>query len=177
MYFHLYGCFNWPFWHLAAQLCPAQYLTVSFHDVMKVASKSHPKTDPIQYTIIVVYYYVSVWFIWSHSTMPLFVPPTFYHLELTAYRKGMMTGVRLFWILALLFRWTFNPAVLTKANIVRSGDAAQGAEGGTSQFQVGDLVQVCYDLERIKLLQRGHGEWAEAMLPVSVYKVLWESEL
>ncbi|KAF7482178.1 E3 ubiquitin-protein ligase MIB1 [Sciurus carolinensis] len=62
-------------------------------------------------------------------------------------------------------RWTFNPAVLTKANIVRSGDAAQGAEGGTSQFQVGDLVQVCYDLERIKLLQRGHGEWAEAMLP------------
>lgn len=69
----------------------------------------------------------------------------------------------------LVFRWTFNPAVLTKANIVRSGDAAQGAEGGTSQFQVGDLVQVCYDLERIKLLQRGHGEWAEAMLPVSVY--------
>lgn len=64
-------------------------------------------------------------------------------------------------------RWTFNPAVLTKANVVRSGDAAQGAEGGTSQFQVGDLVQVCYDLERIKLLQRGHGEWAEAMLPVS----------
>ncbi|EHB12678.1 E3 ubiquitin-protein ligase MIB1 [Heterocephalus glaber] len=62
-------------------------------------------------------------------------------------------------------RWTFNPAVLTKANIVRSGDSAQGAEGGTSQFQVGDLVQVCYDLERIKLLQRGHGEWAEAMLP------------
>ncbi|XP_012870275.1 PREDICTED: E3 ubiquitin-protein ligase MIB1 [Dipodomys ordii] len=62
-------------------------------------------------------------------------------------------------------RWTFNPAVLTKANIVRSGDAVQGAEGGTSQFQVGDLVQVCYDLERIKLLQRGHGEWAEAMLP------------
>lgn len=67
-------------------------------------------------------------------------------------------------------RWTFNPAVLTKANIVRSGDAAQGAEGGTSQFQVGDLVQVCYDLERIKLLQRGHGEWAEAMLPVSICK-------
>ncbi|MEE6464274.1 hypothetical protein FKM82_006222 [Ascaphus truei] len=62
-------------------------------------------------------------------------------------------------------RWTFNPAVLTKANAVRSGDAAQGAEGGTSQFQVGDLVQICYDLERIKLLQRGHGEWAEAMLP------------
>ncbi|XP_058878045.1 E3 ubiquitin-protein ligase MIB1 isoform X3 [Acipenser ruthenus] len=62
-------------------------------------------------------------------------------------------------------RWTFNPAVLTKANMVRSGDAAAGAEGGTSQFLVGDLVQICYDIERIKLLQRGHGEWAEAMLP------------
>lgn len=75
-------------------------------------------------------------------------------------------------MLFLLFRWTFNPAVLTKANVVRSGDGVQGAEGGASQFQVGDLVQVCYDLERIKLLQRGHGEWAEAMLPVSLYKYI-----
>lgn len=65
-------------------------------------------------------------------------------------------------------RWTFNPAVLTKANVVRSGEVAAGAEGGSSQFMVGDLVQICYDIDRIKLLQRGHGEWAEAMLPVSV---------
>lgn len=65
-------------------------------------------------------------------------------------------------------RWTFNPAVLTKANVVRSGEVAAGAEGGTSQFVVGDLVQICYDIDRIKLLQRGHGEWAEAMLPVSI---------
>ncbi|XP_011485323.1 E3 ubiquitin-protein ligase MIB1 isoform X1 [Oryzias latipes] len=62
-------------------------------------------------------------------------------------------------------RWTFNPAVLTKANVVRSGEVAAGAEGGSSQFHVGDLVQICYDIDRIKLLQRGHGEWAEAMLP------------
>lgn len=65
-------------------------------------------------------------------------------------------------------RWTFNPAVLTKANVVRSGEVAAGAEGGSSQFMVGDLVQICYDIDRIKLLQRGHGEWAEAMLPVSI---------
>lgn len=52
--------------------------------------------------------------------------------------------------------------------MVRSGEVAAGAEGGTSQFLVGDLVQICYDIDRIKLLQRGHGEWAEAMLPVSV---------
>ncbi|KAI4884098.1 hypothetical protein NFI96_020423, partial [Prochilodus magdalenae] len=62
-------------------------------------------------------------------------------------------------------RWTFNPAVLTKANVARSGEVAAGAEGGSSQFMVGDLVQICYDIDRIKLLQRGHGEWAEAMLP------------
>lgn len=68
-------------------------------------------------------------------------------------------------------RWTFNPAVLTKANVVRSGEVAAGAEGGTSQFLVGDLVQICYDIDRIKLLQRGHGEWAEAMLPVRVLSV------
>lgn len=51
---------------------------------------------------------------------------------------------------------------------MRSGEVAAGAEGGTSQFHVGDLVQICYDIDRIKLLQRGHGEWAEAMLPVSM---------
>ncbi|GAA6097498.1 E3 ubiquitin-protein ligase mib1 isoform X1 [Tachysurus ichikawai] len=62
-------------------------------------------------------------------------------------------------------RWTFNPAVLTKANVTRSGEVPAGAEGGSSQFMVGDLVQICYDIDRIKLLQRGHGEWAEAMLP------------
>lgn len=68
-------------------------------------------------------------------------------------------------------RWTFNPAVLTKANVVRSGEVAAGAEGGSSQFLVGDLVQICYDIDRIKLLQRGHGEWAEAMLPVRDGKI------
>lgn len=87
-------------------------------------------------------------------------------------------------------RWTFNPAVLTKVQPVaaigggsgggighpRSGAGtplgAMGFYGNSpaldqrSQFCVGDLVQICSDLERIKILQRGHGEWAEAMLPV-----------
>lgn len=64
------------------------------------------------------------------------------------------------------FRWTFNPAVLTKVNIATatSSLAADGSSG--QQFAVGDLVQICRDLERVKILQRGHGEWAEAMLPV-----------
>lgn len=34
-----------------------------------------------------------------------------------------------------------------------------------SLFIVNDLVQICSDIERIKIFQRGHGEWAEAMLP------------
>ncbi|KAH3847253.1 hypothetical protein DPMN_089572 [Dreissena polymorpha] len=75
-------------------------------------------------------------------------------------------------------RWTFNPAVLTKvstpssANSASSETAAPNVAGGVSgptagspQFAVGDLVQICSDMERIKVLQRGHGEWAEAMVP------------
>uniref|UniRef100_A0A023F2T6 RING-type E3 ubiquitin transferase n=2 Tax=Triatoma infestans TaxID=30076 RepID=A0A023F2T6_TRIIF len=54
-------------------------------------------------------------------------------------------------------RWTFNPAVLTK---VSAGTASQN-----QQFTVGDIVQICNDLEKIKILQKGHGEWAAAMAP------------
>lgn len=32
-------------------------------------------------------------------------------------------------------------------------------------FNLNDLVEICADLDKIKTLQRGHGEWAEAMLP------------
>ncbi|XP_037498060.1 E3 ubiquitin-protein ligase MIB1 isoform X1 [Rhipicephalus sanguineus] len=68
-------------------------------------------------------------------------------------------------------RWTFNPAVLTRVNTAStaSTSAASGSGVGdatsSQQFSVGDLVQICSDLERIKILQRGHGEWAEAMTP------------
>ncbi|XP_045135412.1 E3 ubiquitin-protein ligase MIB1-like isoform X2 [Portunus trituberculatus] len=59
-------------------------------------------------------------------------------------------------------RWTFNPAVLTK---VGGGMMVSNEASTSQQFSVGDLVQICADLERIKILQRGHGEWAEAMVP------------
>ncbi|XP_041968079.1 E3 ubiquitin-protein ligase MIB1 isoform X2 [Aricia agestis] len=64
-------------------------------------------------------------------------------------------------------RWTFNPAVLTKVcNITAStSSGAAGGGGNSGGFVVGDLVQVCADQERVKALQRGHGEWAEAMAP------------
>ncbi|XP_023320486.1 E3 ubiquitin-protein ligase MIB1 isoform X2 [Eurytemora carolleeae] len=85
-------------------------------------------------------------------------------------------------------RWTFNPAVLTKvgspvtqgAGGVLGAAGVLGAVGGSppspvnssqqggvlpQQLSVGDLVQICSDMERLKILQRGHGEWAEAMSP------------
>lgn len=71
-------------------------------------------------------------------------------------------------------RWTFNPAVLTKVSTPSSTNSATsenstnlGATGSSAspQFAVGDLVQIQGDVERIKVLQRGHGEWAEAMMP------------
>ncbi|XP_023702349.1 E3 ubiquitin-protein ligase MIB1 [Cryptotermes secundus] len=61
-------------------------------------------------------------------------------------------------------RWTFNPAVLTKV-AVAAPSGGTGSNDTQQQFTVGDLVQICSDLERIKILQRGHGEWAEAMAP------------
>lgn len=48
--------------------------------------------------------------------------------------------------------------------------SAGGTAGGG--FAVGDLVQVCADQERVKALQRGHGEWAEAMAPVSIKLII-----
>ena len=49
-------------------------------------------------------------------------------------------------------RWTFNPAVLTKM-------ASPATEDSSVPFAVGDFVKICSDLERIKILQRTHGEW------------------
>ena len=102
-----------------------------------------------------------------------------------------------FLILTLLFlhsffRWTFNPAILTKvtsssessdsvlsltsstimspsADILNTALQTSTLSGtaSSSQFVVGDLVRITEDADRVKLLQRGHGEWAEAMLPVS----------
>lgn len=64
-------------------------------------------------------------------------------------------------------RWTFNPAVLTKVQIPVP---VTSSSSDNQTFAVGDLVQICHDIEKIKLLQRGHGEWAEAMAPVSIFK-------
>nr|CAG4646871.1 EOG090X02DA [Megafenestra aurita] len=60
-------------------------------------------------------------------------------------------------------RWTFNPTILRV--VISSPPPGSSNVDVQLQFAVGDLVQICSDLERIKILQRGHGEWAEAMAP------------
>lgn len=66
---------------------------------------------------------------------------------------------------------TADPSVV--ASPVAQGLAAQARTASTnsqirsrrvSGFAVGDLVQICADVERMKVLQRGHGEWADAMI-------------
>ena len=58
--------------------------------------------------------------------------------------------------------------MLTKVNPPSSAAVATPSEPSVPpQYAVGDLVQICIDMERIKILQKGHGEWAEAMVPVS----------
>ncbi|XP_030641535.1 E3 ubiquitin-protein ligase MIB2 isoform X2 [Chanos chanos] len=55
-------------------------------------------------------------------------------------------------------RWTFHPGALTKVNT----------------FAVGELVRVLDDIETVKRLQAGHGEWTDSMAPAlgQVGKVL-----
>lgn len=78
-------------------------------------------------------------------------------------------------------RWTLNPALLTRVELTpeqqtalqRQQNAAHLARTTANTLpvpglNVDDMVQICSDLERIKILQRGHGEWAEAMVPVSI---------
>lgn len=89
-------------------------------------------------------------------------------------------------------KWTFNPSVLTRVVVpsepsityeshaslnsnslssnleakLKLSDAAKvAAYSEENDFQVGDIVQICSDNERMKVIQKGHGEWAEAMQP------------
>lgn len=69
-----------------------------------------------------------------------------------------------------------NDGSSSSSSGVVSSIASTSSNTTGQHFSVGDLVQICADLERIKILQRGHGEWAEAMVPVSsstVFKVYY----
>ena len=65
-------------------------------------------------------------------------------------------------------RNTFNDSHSSQSNLsaqLQSLSPTSNADvvAATTNFMVGDLVQICSDLERIKILQKGHGEWADAM--------------
>ena len=66
-----------------------------------------------------------------------------------------------------LSRNTFNDAstAFSAANGVMLNPTTNSEHAAANTFQVGDLVQICSDVERIQILQKGHGEWAEGMLP------------
>lgn len=92
-------------------------------------------------------------------------------------------------------KWTFNPGCLTKVghtsndnndsnstsndsndiNLNLSPTVSYATSSLTSTtlnmqnplhlFRVGDLVKICSDIEKVKLLQRGHGEFTPLMIP------------
>mgnify|MGYP006911068696 FL=1 len=73
-------------------------------------------------------------------------------------------------------RWTLNPALLTKVDLTpeqqlimqrqqTATNMARTTATPNENLKVNDMVQICSDLERMKIFQRGHGEWAEAMMP------------
>ncbi len=90
-------------------------------------------------------------------------------------------------------KWTFNPAVLTRVSdsnsnsnelndeneqptvknaIVESNNLNEQlnnskiSQASNSELKLNDLVEINSDIEYIKLVQKGHGEWADAMQPV-----------
>jgi E3 ubiquitin-protein ligase mind-bomb len=78
-------------------------------------------------------------------------------------------------------RWTLNPALLTRVELTSEQKLVMERQQTTANIarttasvipnqalKINDMVQICSDLEKMKILQRGHGEWAEAMVPVRV---------
>jgi E3 ubiquitin-protein ligase mind-bomb len=74
-------------------------------------------------------------------------------------------------------RWTFNAAALTKVNnniITPTTTVASIANPSASlpsspqeySFSVGSTVKISEDLDYVRQLQKGHGEWADGMAMV-----------
>ncbi|XP_060860321.1 E3 ubiquitin-protein ligase mind-bomb isoform X1 [Metopolophium dirhodum] len=65
-------------------------------------------------------------------------------------------------------RWTFNAAVLTKVvglidNPVAGSSNSAGSSYNEHVIRVGSTVKISSDVEFVRRLQKGHGEWADAM--------------
>jgi len=93
-------------------------------------------------------------------------------------------------------RWLLNPAVLTRLDSDSEDENNQNTTANESNssnnsnlvtlekpsFKVGDLVQISSDILMVKLLQLGHGEWVDAMIPTlgkigKVRKILDDNNL
>ncbi|CAH1731639.1 E3 ubiquitin-protein ligase mind-bomb-like isoform X1 [Aphis gossypii] len=65
-------------------------------------------------------------------------------------------------------RWTFNAAVLTKVivsdtPVASSSNSSTRPSRGGNVIRVGSTVRISHDMEFVRRLQKGHGEWADAM--------------
>lgn len=65
-------------------------------------------------------------------------------------------------------RWTFNAAVLTKVGfsdnpVAGSSNSAASSSHDEHVIRVGSTVKISSDVELVRRLQKGHGEWADAM--------------
>lgn len=81
-------------------------------------------------------------------------------------------------------RWTFNSAVLTKVGgistltapteSISDSDLRYSASSIQEQpIRPGSTVRISSDLELVRRLQKGHGEWADAMYMVILYSLLY----
>ena len=60
-------------------------------------------------------------------------------------------------------KWTLNPVVLSKVFVEQSTPDEEVSPHG---LNVGDFVKIASDVRKVKALQKGHGEWVEAMSQV-----------
>ena len=62
-------------------------------------------------------------------------------------------------------------AVLTKAHTATNGALTDGGgvAAADAHYAVGDLVQICADMERIKGMQKGHGNRQSATTGLEVH--------
>ena len=50
--------------------------------------------------------------------------------------------------------------------VTSASTSSKEPSSSAQQFAVGDVVTISADVERVKMLQKGHGEWTDSMLLV-----------
>ena len=71
-------------------------------------------------------------------------------------------------------KWTFNSELLTKVIVEQPTPKEESMK---HTLKKGDFVKISGDARKVKLLQVGHGEWAETMREVSESVQLREMDL